>query len=576
MCAKLDEFLSQFDKQILNNFDFTEAVYVTASVKVQVSCRAHGPFLVTPGRMKERILSGKSICPKCNKHSAAAKLTMSNEDFLAKIRAVHGERYDLSQVSYSGAKGKVTVSCKEHGSFDILPGNLLNGVNCAKCELELQRQRAVGARLTQETFLSRAKAVHGDAYDYSEAIVVNSKTPVKVRCKTHNTVFYPTPGNHLNSGTGCPLCGSEKAHKDFRKPLPTLENEILEVLQQEGLKVDLSNYVNNKSIIQVICPKHGPWESRINDILTGHAIKQCPICYPPSSISSLELEIVELLKEHYSGEILTSDRSTLGNRELDILMPDLNLAIEVNGLYWHSESGGKDKTYHLHKTEACLEKGIHLIHLAEDEWVMKKEIVRSKLIHLVGGAKDKVFARKLVLRKVPMNEAKQFTDQNHLQGGGPVRTLNYGLYLGDELKALLAMIPARFGDTREGSYEVLRYVTSTTVVGGFSRLLKAFVEETPDARIIVSFSDKRWSQGGLYSKTGFTHVGATEPGYDYVNNRYQRVNREIFMKHKGEDNVKKGLLKSFSPELTELENCVRSGWYRTWNCGMDKWEMQVR
>ena len=130
----------------------------------------------------------------------------------------------------------------------------------------------------------------------------------------------------------------------------------------------------------------------------------CTICNPfQSNISPNEDFIYEFIKENYEGKIIKSDRNILTPKELDIYLPDLKLAFEYNGLFWHNELY-KDKNYHLTKTEKCLEKDVQLIHIYSDNWIYKQEIVKSMILNKLGKTSHKIFARKCIIKVIDNNE----------------------------------------------------------------------------------------------------------------------------------------------------------------------------
>lgn len=123
-------------------------------------------------------------------------------------------------------------------------------------------------KLTQAEFLNRAKQVHGDQYDYSQAVYKNMSTKVKIICPKHGP-FMQTPNNHL-SGKGCPVCGGHQ--------LMTQEQFIKKAKRVHGDRYDYSKvkYVNSKTKVTIICPIHGPFEQEANSHLQGF---RCPKCY---------------------------------------------------------------------------------------------------------------------------------------------------------------------------------------------------------------------------------------------------------------------------------------------------------
>lgn len=240
--------------------------------------------------------------------------------------------------------------------------------------------------------------------------------------------------------------------------------------------------------------------------------------------------------------------------ELDIYIPDHNLAIEYDGLYWHSELRGKDKYYHKLKTDLCREKGIRLIHIFEDEWLEKEDLIKEKILSILGKSnKEKVFARKTKVAEVDTRAKIEFFDKNHIQGNGP-SSINFGLEYNNELVAVLGFIK------QKDHYVLNRYATSKNVVGGFTKLLKHFEREYNNPKIIT-FADLRWSEGDLYENTGFILDKTLEPDYYWCkgNKRHHKFSwRHVGMKRK---------LEYYDPDLTEIENMHNHGFYRIWDCG---------
>ena len=105
----------------------------------------------------------------------------------------------------------------------------------------------------------------------------------------------------------------------------------------------------------------------------------CDYCHP-EKITTVENQFYNFLIEILPKDTIVkrNDRTVLNGKELDFYIPSLKLAFEINGLYWHSENGGGiNKNYHLNKTKSCSFYGISLIHIFENEWIHKMEIVKS-------------------------------------------------------------------------------------------------------------------------------------------------------------------------------------------------------
>ena len=268
-------------------------------------------------------------------------------------------------------------------------------------------------------------------------------------------------------------------------------------------------------------------------------------------------------------EIYRNRRDILDNRqEIDIFIPKHNLAIEINGVYWHSESLGKYRNYHLYKTEKCKQKGIHLIHILDYEWLFKKPILESIIRNKLGKNENKIYARKCEIKKIEDNKVvRKFLDENHIQGytHSPI---NLGLYYNNELVSLMTFGKSRF-KKNSNEYELIRFCNKLnySIMGGSSKLLKHFEKHyQPDDHILMSFSDRRFFEGGMYEKLGFTMNKVLPPSYIYWKDNIIK-NRMSCQKHK----LNK-LLDKFDSNLTEYENMRNNGWRRVWDSGNIKWK----
>jgi len=293
----------------------------------------------------------------------------------------------------------------------------------------------------------------------------------------------------------------------------------------------------------------------------------CNYCNPLDK-DTIENEIYHFVKSIVGDNIIVKrkDRTVLNGKELDIYIPSENLAIELNGLYWHSENGnGIKKHYHLNKSRSCGSKGIRLIHIFENEWVYKKEIVQSVIHYLLKTNISKIYARDCDLRPVTENEKNNFLEVNHLQGKDK-SSIKYGLYHNNQLVSLMTFVKSRFD--KKIQYEMYRYCNklNTSVVGAASRLFKHFIKNH-SPKSIVSYNDKRYFDGIVYQNLGFIFIENTTPNYWYISPDYKILfNRMTFQKHK----LNK-LMTNFDQSLTEWQNMQLNGYDRIWDCGNGKW-----
>lgn len=270
-----------------------------------------------------------------------------------------------------------------------------------------------------------------------------------------------------------------------------------------------------------------------------------------------EKELAKFLSEYLQVE--TSNRKIIYPFELDVFLPEKQVAIEYCGLYWHSNFGGKDKNYHRKKYELCRNKDIKLITLYEDEWNFNKILVKEKLKHILNiSSSEKIYARKCEIVVLENDAVKGFFDKTHIQGDG-IGSINYALIYNSEIVSCML-----FKKRSEGVYELTRYSTNYIVLGGFQKLLTHF-KKNNNWQEIITFADLRWHSGEVYEKSGFILDKTLLPDYEYVINgkRYHKFN----FRHKG---IKQKFPDKYDPLLTESENMDKIGIPKIYDCGKNR------
>jgi very-short-patch-repair endonuclease/predicted transcriptional regulator len=317
-----------------------------------------------------------------------------------------------------------------------------------------------------------------------------------------------------------------------------------------------------------------------NNVFTQYhaAYFTCWICNVRNR-SMKEQELIDVFNS-LGVQFIANDRKILkNNRELDFYFPKHNLAIEFDGIYWHSELQGKDRTYHLQKTLECEAKGIQLLHIFEDEWEHHREIVIGKIKSLL--KKDdriSVYARMTELREISSKESRDFLDTHHLQGADTAK-YRVGLFYNNILVSVMTFSKpnASKGNIRNvssGTYELSRYCTHAKYrcIGGASKLLKYFIK-TYQPTSIVSYADRRYSTvtRNVYETLGFTLSHESSPNYWYFSGKtgLKRYHRFNFTK-------KKTIQLGGNPSKTEWENMIELGYNRIWDCGHLKYEIDLR
>jgi hypothetical protein len=266
------------------------------------------------------------------------------------------------------------------------------------------------------------------------------------------------------------------------------------------------------------------------------------------------------------------NRSILSNHmELDFYFPQWNFAIELHGLFHHSElNGGKNKTYHQQKYKECNAKNIQLLQIWQDEYWKHKNVVQSKILYLANMITQKIHARKCKLAIITnVDEERQFMNMHHIQGCADYRQWSLGAWHNNELIAIMS-----FSD-QMNRLELVRYATNTTFVisGLFSKMLQRSIKEFNFSGDILSFSDNRVSNGRLYCNSGFVNVKELNPGYCYTLDFVNRINRQQCMKPKL---IKRhNLDPSISDYTTEWQLAQELGYDRIWDAGKIKWIYHV-
>jgi len=290
----------------------------------------------------------------------------------------------------------------------------------------------------------------------------------------------------------------------------------------------------------------------------------CTKCDPIGCKSSSQFEknVLLFIKKYYKGKIITNDKKILKGKELDIYLPDLNLAFECNGTYWHNELY-KEKEYHRNKYLNSKKENIKLIQIWQDDWKFKKEIVQSRISNLLNNSR-KIYARKCEIRIVNFKNSKDFLNNNHLQGWVPSK-VNYGLYFKGELVSILNFSKKRISISNNDTWELLRFCNKLnyTIVGGASKLFKRFINEhSPDN--VISYANLEWGEGLFYNNLGFSRLKDTNIGYSYIY-KEKKFHRYTFRK---DVLVKDG----YDSKMTEHEIMLSRNIYRVYNSGNALWK----
>ena len=297
----------------------------------------------------------------------------------------------------------------------------------------------------------------------------------------------------------------------------------------------------------------------------------CPICYPAlflDNVSKGHGEIIVYVKTLIDKEdIIVNDRKILCGKELDVYIDKYKFAIEYNGVYYHSYNFGKDINYHYDKSENCDVIGISLLHVYEDQWKNKKDIIKSMISNKLQ-KNTRVYARKTCIKVLSASEAKEFFDSSHL-AGHTTASIYYGLVYDNKIVCAMSFSKPRFDKKYE--WEIIRFSNAlfTSVIGGASKLFNYFIKEVAP-HSIMSYSSNDIGNGELYYSLGFNFVSRIASGYCYIDNQCVRHSRHKFQKHKLRDMI------NYDESKTEKEIMMESGYLLIHDAGNKKWELVIK
>lgn len=540
-----------------DRYDYSKAVYETSKTPIEVICPEHGSFFPRPNNH----VGLRSGCPQC---AGCAPTTLAT--FLARARAVHGDRYDYSRVAYIGVQKKVEIICPDHGPFLQLPMSHVAGRGCVVCGA----QKSAGSnRLTAEKFIEKATAVHGDRYDYSRVTLTSGYDKVEIVCPDHGP-FWQVARYHLG-GNGCPACGGVAR---------VLKDEFIrraEVVHGNKYDYGLTEFRGMNYKVSVRCRHHGDFLTLPKDHVAKSA--GCPVCAHEATTSVAETEISDFVKS-LGFEAVRNDRRALDGFEVDILVPEKRLCLEYNGAYWHTDDRMPHPRMHEMKLARAEDNGYRLLYIWDFDWEKRRGLIEGQIRNALGcysGKKQN--ARGALLSKVREVDARVFYANYHIQGCPHSAQLHYGLRLDGAIIACMSF--SRIGSRRSrlaaDEWELIRFATRGLVRGAASRLFTAFIKEH-GPKVVVSFSDRQHFGGALYPRLGFAEDGRIAADYRVIHqppsgriwhkSAWQRKNIPARLRELGLDDT-------FDPNTdprTEREMQRAAGVYRIMDAGKIRWK----
>lgn len=390
--------------------------------------------------------------------------------------------------------------------------------------------------------------IYNKSYAYAKHICGHHSVSVREHVKAYpdDSPFFERY-NDKHEMVQCKICGK------YRK---IIDNRHL--LKHGITLMEYKSSYENADVISLKCKEklHKCWENMNNNQEWDRFS------------SSYERDICEFLEAN-GIKYHQHDKKILGGNEIDIVLDDHMIGIEFNGLLWHTEwFGKKGQNYHRDKTERCKENGYRLIQIFEDEYVLHKDIVLGKILHIAGVSNPvgKIMGRKCSIDRITACEAETFLSKNHIQGFAQST-----VYVGCKHEGQIVGVMT-FKKIADGKWDLNRFATDNRYIcqGIGGKMFKWFVNEYKPS-YVKSFADRRWTLDecdNVYTRLGFKLECVTKPSYCYY---YKGDNKPLRFHKFG---FRKQILHKkygFPLSMTETEMVKELGYDRVWDCGLLKY-----
>lgn len=384
----------------------------------------------------------------------------------------------------------------------------------------------------------------------------NKQKPEEVASKSGKKAIWQCSLGHeweavvcsrTTKSVGCPYCANCKVLPGFND-MATTHPDISKQLLDPGQATTLT-YGSERKVYWK-CPIGHEYESTVSK-KTGRG-DGCPKC--ATKVSRGEQEVFDFV--HSLGvNPIQSDRILIGPKELDIYIPTANIAIEYNGLYWHSEQF-QGRWSHYEKWKACRDVGVQLITLWEDQWIYNRDVVEGMLRSKITGRKT-IGGRKFNVDFITYAQASEFINKTHIQGKAS-GTWYVGLFSKDTNEI------SSVGVFKKTSthIELVRYSSLVGIQGGTDKMMKALPCDLP----FVTFADHSVSAGGMYETGGWTHDKEIPPDYMYIDGD-ERQHKFNYRKSR----IKASPYFEYIEGMTETQLAEINGLERIYDCGKTRY-----
>ncbi|MDM2401888.1 zinc-ribbon domain-containing protein [Mycobacteroides abscessus] len=406
---------------------------------------------------------------------------------------------------------------------------------------------------------------HPDNELAATEVAVASSTKYMWSCRAHAHAWLASPANRSGRDRGCPVCAGRSVLSGFNDLASRYPSIAAEWHPDNDRRPDqVTSGARYRA--KWLCAKKHAWIALVSSRTQRGDGTGCPTCQAGMLISRGEKAITALIRNVLGADvqILTSTRTVAGTTELDILVPDYKLAIEFNGLYWHSERTGRGKDFHLGKTKACNAAGLRLVHVWEDDWNFRRSGV-ERLIRSALGVFDGPPAAECDAVEIDFKRAVGlFAENCHTRAIGRASFFD-ALVHGD---TVVAAVSSRL---RHGRLDVMQFASA-----GVSGAAAVLAEQLKRRARLHGIECVRWvvdnatDDGTGPSTAGFTPLGELQPEFRYVRNG-ERVSRSSFRpaRFRADPDL------VFRTGRTEEQLAKLNGLDRIWDAGRTVWELSA-
>lgn len=385
---------------------------------------------------------------------------------------------------------------------------------------------------------------------------VRSMSSAKAIWRCEEGHEWQAPFSRRAQGHGCPYCAGQRAIAGVND-LASQHPDLIKEWHPDNT-VDPSQVAKGSSTrYKWVCGEGHEWVISPNSRTTRGGTG-CPVCWS-SGRSTMEADMAKFIEDSYCGKLIRHHK--LQRLELDVYLPEAGIAFEFNGVHWHSEVRGRGKHAHITKVMRCVDAGISLIQIWEDDWCNRRRAAEHLILRKLGAIP--CVGGEITTCAVGEECAREFMESVHVHGF--VEGSDYvAAKCGEEIQAVVVL------QTTENKIEIVRYAAAVT--GAFSTIIDAVTAraENMGMKTVIAHSDNEISSGNSLSRSGFSRTSDISPGFKYLF-RNIRIPQDSITRRDVCESLKMHYVESMGDsELAALNKLTR-----VWDSGKVRWKLDI-